>query len=51
MYSTIAYMLELHPFFLDAEIIEETAYPAADTFVLDKDYVKRYIENIGKMCG
>lgn len=46
MYSTIAYMLGLRMLFLDAEIIESTPYPAADTFILDKDYVSRYIETI-----
>lgn len=46
MYSTIAYMLGLRLLFLDAEIIERTPYPAADTFILDKGYVSRYIEAI-----
>ena len=48
MYSTIAYMLGLRMLFLDAEIIEKTPYPAADTFILDKGYVTRYIETINK---
>lgn len=46
MYSTIAYILGLIPIFLDAKIIEKTAYTSADTFRLDSSYVKRYIETI-----
>lgn len=48
MYSTIAHLLGLKPIFLDAEIIELTPYAAADTFVLDMEYVKRYINYIEK---
>ena len=43
MYSTIAHLLGLVPFFLDGKIIEKTPYAAADTFVLDEDYANRYI--------
>lgn len=46
MYSTIAYLLGLKTLFLDAEITERTPYAAADTFILDTDYVKRYIRHI-----
>lgn len=48
MYSTIAYLLGLKTLFLDAEITERTPYAAADAFVLDADYVKRYIKHIGE---
>lgn len=43
MYSTIAHLLNLHPIFLDANITTLTQYAAADTFVLDVEYVERYI--------
>ena len=46
MYSTIAYLLHLKPLFMDAEITDMTPYAAADTFVLDLEYVKRYILNL-----
>lgn len=46
MYSTIAYLLQLKPIFLDGKIIEKTPYAAADSFEADEDYVKRYIERI-----
>lgn len=49
MYSTIAYLLGLKTLFLDAEITERTPYAAADTFVLDTDYVKRYIRHINSI--
>ncbi len=43
MYSTIAHLLRLNPVFLDAKIVEKTPYAAADSFVLDEDYVRRYV--------
>ena len=46
MYSTIGYILGLKSLFLDAEIVELTPYPASDTFVLNIDYVKKYINYI-----
>ena len=46
MYSTIGYLLGLKLLFLDAEIIELTPYVSADTFILDTDYVRRYIKTI-----
>lgn len=46
MYSTIGYILGLKSLFLDADIVELTPYPAADTFILNLDYVKRYINHI-----
>lgn len=46
MYSTIAYLLGLKPLFLDAEIVDETPYAAADTFIMDEDYVRRYIKRL-----
>jgi len=49
MYSTIAYLLGLKPLFLDAKITDKTAYAAADTFVLDEGYVKRYAKRINNM--
>lgn len=48
MYSTIAYLLKLRPIFLDAQIVERTPYTAADSFVLDEDYVNRYICRLKK---
>lgn len=48
MYSTIAYLLGLEPIFLDAEITELAPYAAADTFILQDDYVKRYVNYINK---
>lgn len=47
MYSTIAYYLQLNPIFLDAEIVEKTPYAAADVFVANEEYAKRYVEDIG----
>lgn len=49
MYSTIAYLLGLRPIFLDAEIIELSHYSATDLFVLDCDYVKRYINYLNNI--
>lgn len=46
MYSTIAYLLNLRPLFLDGQIVERTPYAAADSFVLNEDYVKRYIQRL-----
>lgn len=43
MYSTIAYLLKLRPFFLDGQIVERTPYISADSFIVDEDYVRRYI--------
>ena len=48
MYSTIAYYLQLKPFFMDAQIVELTPYAAADTFVLDEGYTRRYIQELNK---
>lgn len=46
MYSTIAHLLGLTPFFLGGEIVEKTPYAAADAFVLDEDYAYRYIKEL-----
>ena len=43
MYSTIAHLLKLRPLFLDGQIVERTPYTAADSFVVDENYVRRYI--------
>lgn len=43
MYSTIAYMLKLNPIFLDAVVIEKTAYTASDVFELDMSYCERFL--------
>jgi len=44
MYSTIAYMLHFNPLFLDAKVVEKTAYTAADIFELDINYCERFLE-------
>lgn len=46
MYSTIAYLLDMIPIFLDAHITERTPYAAADSFELDLEYVRKYIRYI-----
>lgn len=51
MYSTIAHILELKPIFLDATITEMTPYAAADTFIVDVDYAKRYANYINGMIN
>lgn len=43
MYSTIAHLLGLIPFFLKGKIVEKTPYAAGDSFILDKEYTCRYI--------
>lgn len=48
MYSTIAHLLQLVPFFLNGRVIEETAYIATDTFILDEDYTRRYIAKLSE---
>lgn len=44
MYSTIAYLLELHPLFLNANVKVKTAYTASDVFELDLEYCKRFLK-------
>jgi capsular polysaccharide biosynthesis protein len=44
MYSTIAYLLHMRAIFINAEVVERTLYPAADTFEVDLDYAKRYLQ-------
>lgn len=46
MYSTIAYMLNLNPIFLDAKVVYRTAYTASDLFELDLEYCERFLKNI-----
>ncbi len=46
MYSTIAYLLELEPVFLDADITKRTACTASDEFVLEEAYARRYAESL-----
>lgn len=43
-YSTIAYMLGLIPIFLDANVVERTPYIAADTYVVEEGYARKFIE-------
>lgn len=49
MYSTIAYLLELKPIFLNAKIIEKSIYPAADIFEISKEYCERFLKK--HMCN
>ena len=48
MYSSIAYLLQLQPRFLDARVTERTAYNATDVFEVDYDYISRFIETINR---
>lgn len=49
MYSTIAEILHLKTIFLNADVIERTAYTAMDVFELNISYCKDFIDNIIKM--
>lgn len=44
MYSTIAYLLELNPIFLNAEVTLKTVYTASDIFELNVEYCKRFLK-------
>lgn len=44
MYSTIAYLLNLNPIFLNAKVVYKTPYTASDLFEVDLGYCERFLE-------
>jgi capsular polysaccharide biosynthesis protein len=51
MYSTIAYLLGMNTLFIDADVIKVTHYTAADTFLVDVDYAKRYLASLKQIVN